>query len=116
MKTVKIRDVENALKIVIDCCERQGGLWMDESFAEFVSLSSNLQLLKLLSAKNLVNIMYSDGQPYALSLTEEGSTYFYNKKRKRIEFLKDFFSRFITGFVSGVLVSVVGGLLLQKLT
>lgn len=72
--------------------------------------------LKILEGMGLVRLSASSlSGGGTVELTPEGNAYFVNKKLNRIKFWKEFFTNFISGFVCGVAVTIVGELLIRWL-
>ncbi len=61
-------------------------------------------------------IGFYDEAHQSYCLNNKGKQYLAYQEEKRRDFLKSFFSQFLSGFVVGVLVTVVGGIILNRLT
>lgn len=70
---------------------------------------------KVLSAMGLISLHPAGDNEQYITLTDKGHTYFYNKKQSRNDFIKDNLFRFISGFVCGVLTTVISAWLLGQL-
>jgi hypothetical protein len=70
---------------------------------------------QLLSALGLVKLTPAGDNEFFISLTNAGVTYFYNKQKERLDFIKNHLANFLTGFISGLLVGVLAPLLIKFL-
>lgn len=63
--------------------------------------------LRFLEAKGFVKTTFYNGVGYQIEVLPACITYFDDKKQKRNDFLKQFFSNFICGFITGVVVAFI---------
>lgn len=71
--------------------------------------------LAFLDALELIQkTLYGDDK-FIIKLTDKGFTYFHDKTQSRNAFWKNHFVNFLFGFVSGLLVGIIGALITTKL-
>ncbi|MGW8114252.1 hypothetical protein ACVS9P_03555 [Caproicibacterium sp. NSD3] len=106
-----MKSYERTLKKLIDLS--------NEHFVFVTSDSSNklldIQDLKFLKAKGLIDLHLAGDNEFYTVISNDGITYFSDKHDEKILFIKEHFFNFISGFASGVLVTVVSFLLLQNM-
>ena len=79
----------------------------DKSPLTDADLDISLKELKLLKALSLIQFKsYYDNQ-IRIILTDKGIAYFHDKREKRLSFWKEHFVNFLSGFISGVVVTLV---------
>lgn len=71
--------------------------------------------IRLLSAKGLIKLTPAGDNEFIVSVEPGGVSYFADKAARRENFIKEHLVNFISGFVSGVLVTAVGAWLIQWL-
>ena len=71
--------------------------------------------LRFLSAKGLISLKPAGDNEFFILLTPAGLTHFSNKSEKREDFIKEHIVSFLSGFVSGVLVTVAAAWIVQTL-
>ena len=71
--------------------------------------------LRFLSAKGLISLKPAGDNEFWIVLEPAGITYFSDQKSARENFIKDKLITFVSGFVSGVLVTVVATWIIQAL-
>ncbi len=71
--------------------------------------------LRFLSAKGLIDLIPAGDDEFWITIEPAGLAYFSNKSEKRSGFIKEHLASFLTGFVSGVLTTVLATWLIQLL-
>lgn len=69
----------------------------------------------LLSAMGLIKLIPMGDNKFWIALTDDGATYFYDRQKERIDFIKSHFANFLTGFLSGLLVGILVPALIKNL-
>ena len=69
----------------------------------------------LLSAMGLIELIPAGDNEFWITLTDDGVTYFYDRQKERLDFIKTHFANFLTGFLSGLLVGVLVPWLIRHL-
>lgn len=72
--------------------------------------------LRILAAKNLVDLIPAGNDLFLIKLTPDGLTYFEDRRQRRVDFLKEHLATFVTGFASGVLATMATDWLIQALS
>jgi len=62
---------------------------------------------RLLSAMGLIKLTPMGDNEFWITLTDDGVTYFYDRQKERLDFIKTHFANFLTGFLSGLLVGIL---------
>ncbi len=62
---------------------------------------------RLLSAMGLIDRIPAGDNEFYITLTDDGVTYFYDRQKERLDFIKTHFANFLTGFLSGLLVGIL---------
>lgn len=78
-------------------------------------LSIPEQDLRLLSAKELIELKSAGDNLFFVIPKQKGIVYFLNKHDEKIDFIKTNLFKFSVGFVSGVLTTVIATLILRLL-
>lgn len=105
-----MKSYECALKKLIDFSNSHPEMVFCDSIDKSISFGD----LKFLKAKGLIKLKSSGDNGYYAAVSESGITYFSDKHDKNVSFIKEHFFKFISGFASGILVTVVSFLLLQN--
>ena len=79
------------------------------------SANVDIASARLLSALGLIELIPAGDNEFFISLTSAGVTYFYDKQKEHLDFIKNHLANFLTGFVSGLLVGVLAPLLIKLL-
>ena len=62
---------------------------------------------RLLSAMGLIKLTPMGDNEFWITLTDDGVTYFYDRQKELLDFIKTHFANFLTGFLSGLLVGIL---------
>ena len=71
--------------------------------------------LRFLSAKGLISLTPAGNNEFFVTLAPAGLAYFSNEAEKRENFIKEHIASFLSGFVSGVLVTVAATWIVQTM-
>lgn len=69
---------------------------------------------RILKAKKLISLRPAGDNSFYAVIEDSGLTYFDDKRQKRKDFITDHIIRFIGGFISGVLTTVLAAWLIQQ--
>ena len=72
------------------------------------------ETLRFLSAKGLISLRPAGDNKFFIIITPAGLSHFSDKSEKREQFIKEHIVSFLSGFISGVLVTVVAALIIQS--
>lgn len=70
---------------------------------------------RLLSAMGFIDLIPAGDNEFWITLTDDGVTYFYDRQKERLDFIKNHFANFFTGFLSGLFVGVLAPWLIRLL-
>ena len=62
---------------------------------------------RLLSAMGFIDLIPAGDNEFWITLTDDGVTYFYDRQKECLDFIKNHFANFFTGFLSGLFVGVL---------
>lgn len=114
MKPLNSKDLDKCMKTILEH-RTENVLWSDN---ELFALCKNLQFasaVRALEADGNLTVNYDFSGICGISVTGKGLTYFTAKKEKQKDFIKSFFSQFLTGFLSDVAVTIVCKFLINYL-
>lgn len=112
MKPLSSKTLDKCMKIVLDH-QVENDFWSDE---ELFALNKDFEFVssvRALEASGNLTVISDLGGIRGISVTGKGLTYFSVKKEKQRDFVKSFFSQFLTGFLSGIAVTAVCNLLIN---
>lgn len=69
----------------------------------------------LLKSLGLAELIPAGDNEFWITLTDDGVTYFYDRQKERLDFIKNHFANFFTGFLSGLFVGVLAPWLIRLL-
>lgn len=106
MKKIKNKRLDQTMEHLLD-----NRRMSDDSFTEYAYKGDNLVYLEHLKSLQAIDYKYASLRSkhlYDLRILDKGTLYFYNKHEAR----KNFCYGFLSGSVTGIIVTVIGELLL----
>lgn len=112
MKSLKSKTLDKCMKTILEH-QTENNLWSDDELFALCKDFQFISAVRALESNGNLTVTYDFSGIRSISVTGKGLTYFAVKKEKQKDFVKSFFSQFLTGFLSGVAVTFVCNLLID---